>query len=105
MNREYQPTSLEVIVEGLLKELKVDFTPQFSTRTGFVIDFAIHQPRKVAIEVDGEHWHTDKKAAKRDRFKDYQLRREGWRVLRIKELEVNNPVTLRGILTQELEVK
>lgn len=62
---------------------------QFPTRSGFVIDFAILD-QKIAIEVDGTHWHSSKEARKRDRFKDYQLRREGWKVIRIKEEEIDN---------------
>lgn len=60
------------------------------TRTGFVIDFAVvDKDRKIAIGIDGTKWHSSKKAQQRDRFKDYQLRREGWKLIRIKEDEIN----------------
>jgi len=56
-----------------------------------VIDFAVFKKgEKIAIEVDGERWHSSKKAKKRDRFKDYMLRREKWKVIRIKEREINS---------------
>lgn len=74
-------TSLERAVQTKLDELGVEYIPQHSTRTGFVIDFALPEKR-IAIEVDGPT-HLTKKAKKHDRFKDYQLRREGWTVLRI----------------------
>lgn len=82
-------TSLERIVKDYLDKNKMDYIFQFPTRTGFVIDFAIFG-KKVAIEVDGKKWHSSKEAKKRDRFKDYQLRREGWKVIRIEEEEIDN---------------
>jgi len=48
----------------------------------------LRQGRKIAIEVDGPT-HDSPEAKKRDRFKDYMLKREGWTVIRInwRELE------------------
>ena len=82
-------TSLEKVVKEYLNNKKVDYIFQCPTKTGFVIDFALLKER-TAIEVDGEKWHSSKEAMKRDRFKDYQLKREGWKVIRIKEKEINN---------------
>lgn len=84
MRGEIELTSLERAVESVLKELVADYEPQYSTRTGFVVDFAVPS-KKIAIEVDGEKWHSSPEARKRDAFKDSQLRREGWKLLRIKE--------------------
>lgn len=82
-------TSLEKIVKEYLEKEGVDYIFQFPTRTGFVIDFALLE-QKLAIEVDGKKWHGSKEAMKRDRFKNYQLKREGWKVVRIKEEEIGN---------------
>ena len=82
-------TNLEEIVKEYLDRNNVDYVFQYSTRTGFVIDFAIPK-KKIAIEVDGFKWHSSKEAMKKDRFKNYMLKREGWLVLRIKEEEINN---------------
>jgi very-short-patch-repair endonuclease len=81
-------TSLEEQVKAKLDELGVEYIAQHSTRTGFVIDFALHKEH-LAIEVDGP-LHNTKKAKIHDRFKDYQLKREGWTVLRIPETQMNN---------------
>jgi very-short-patch-repair endonuclease len=87
---EYYPTSLEKEAEEILGKMGIEYIPQYSTRTGFVIDFAVvGEDKKIAIEIDGTKWHSSKKTQQRDRFKDFQLRREGWKVIRIKEDEIN----------------
>lgn len=87
---EIRLTSLEKKAEEILDKMGIEYIPQYPTRTGFVIDFALlGKDRKVAIELDGTKWHSSKEAQQRDRFKDYQLRREGWKVIRIKEDEIN----------------
>ena len=82
-------TNLEQKVKEYFDKKDIDYVFQFPTRTGFVVDFALLKER-IAIEVDGKKWHSSKEAKKRDRFKDYMLRREGWRVVRIKEKEMDN---------------
>lgn len=90
MGREeiYQ-TSLEKETENILNELSVKYSSQYSVRSGFIIDFAVID-KKIAIEVDGEKWHSSKEAMKHDRFKDYMLKRKGWKVIRLKENEKEN---------------
>jgi very-short-patch-repair endonuclease len=60
---------------GLMKDK--DFTMHFPTRSGFIIDFAFLE-NKLAIEVDGAPFHTDKR---KENFRDYLLKRGGWKVL------------------------
>ena len=92
LNRQYLFTSLENAVKGILDDLGLKYASQLSVRSGFVIDFAIFCPgnRRIALEVDGEFWHSSDRAKKRDRFKDYQLKREGWEILRIQEDEIDD---------------
>jgi len=91
MRGSIQLTSLERKAEEILNSLNIEYISQYPTRTGFVIDFAIiSNGYKIAIETDGEHWHTTKKQKKKDRFKNYMLKREGWNVIRIKELNFND---------------
>jgi len=95
----YKPTKLEKRVESLLRALHLPYIPQYPVRSGFVIDFAVFRKgEKIAIEVDGERWHSSEKAKKRDRFKDYMLRREGWKVIRIKEQEVDEECWIGKLL-------
>ena len=90
MRGTIQLTSLERKAKEALDLLNVEYIPQYPVRTGFVIDFVIfNNGQKIAIETDGEHWHSTKKQKQRDRFKDYMLKREGWKIIRIKELNFN----------------
>jgi len=76
-------TSLEVEMKAVLDEMGIEYVPQFSTRTGFIIDFAIFQDgRKLALEVDGP-CHDGSIAKRRDRFRDRLLKAEGWEVVRL----------------------
>ena len=82
-------TSLEKEVEDILNEIGIEYVSQYPTRSGFVIDFVIPD-KKIAIEVDGEKWHSSKEAIKHDNFKDYMLKRKGWKIIRLKENEREN---------------
>lgn len=79
-------TSLEEQARDVLEELGIEYVSQYPTHSGFIVDFALLD-QKIAIEVDGKIWHNSKKSQKRDRFKDYQLGREGWKVIRLRESE------------------
>jgi very-short-patch-repair endonuclease len=74
---------------NILNLLQIEFTEQVSTRSGFVIDFAVYIDRekgiKFAIETDGANWHNSPAQQKRDGFRDHLLRREGWKVVRFGE--------------------
>ena len=76
-------TSLEEQARDTLEELDIEYVSQYPTHSGFVIDFVVLD-QKIAIEVDGARWHSSKAGKKRDMFKNYQLGREGWLVIRIK---------------------
>lgn len=99
MSRDYIPTSLERKMENILSSLSLDFVEQVSTRSGFVIDFAIYlddsRERKIAIETDGSNWHNTPQAKKRDRFRDMILRKEGWVVIRFGEEFTTEDVSQR----------
>ena len=86
--RCYTLTSLEVEAKFALKDLGVPYSAQYSTRTGFVLDFAVRQNgRKIAIEADGP-FHDDSKSHSRDAFRSLLLRREGWEVVRVHHSQI-----------------
>lgn len=74
-----------------LRRNQLDAIAQHSTRSGFILDFALKE-QKIAIECDGEPWHTSAEALKRDRFRDYILRRDGWVVLRFTGAMIENKI-------------
>ena len=84
-------TDIEAIVKNALDNAGIKYKFQHSTRTGYIIDFAIPD-KKIAIECDGEMWHTSKKSRRKDRHKDYKLRREGWTVIRLWGYEIKSDV-------------
>ena len=84
-------TCLEEQMFGYLTSLGVPFTEQYSTRTGFLLDFLIELPQgdgnivKIDLETDGSPWHSKAHQVKRDRFRDRVMRETGYEVLRFKE--------------------
>jgi len=72
---------------NVLESLGIKFDEQVSTRSGFIIDFALSDRAhgKIGIETDGTPWHSSPKQRRRDAFRDYILRREGWTILRFGE--------------------
>lgn len=82
-------TNLEKAVKQFLDSEGIDYIPQYPLRQGFIADFALPD-KKIIIEVDGERWHRGKKKIRKDKFRDYMLKRDGWSTIRIKEKEINN---------------
>lgn len=81
-------TNLERAVKAWLDGKGVAYTPQYPLRQRYIPDFAILDKNTI-IEVDGEYWHLGKKNQKKDRFRDYQLRRAGWKIIRIPERDMD----------------
>lgn len=95
-----KPTDIEDIMrEGLERHKIKGFEPQFPTHSGFIIDFAFPQI-KLAIECDGERWHSSKKAKAKKRFRDWILRRSGWRIIHFdgKEIHADIDFCIRRII-------
>ena len=98
MNRnEVYLTALEKQVAEFLDKKGIEYILQYPLRLGYVADFAILDQQTI-IEVDGKHWHSGKKKQKKDRFRDYMLKRAGWKVVRIKEEEMSKIEDLLGEL-------
>lgn len=80
LRTHYEQTSLERVLFNFLKSRNIEFIEQYSTRSGFVLDFVI--PPNNVIETDGP-CHNSSKAKKHDRFRDKILKNEGWKIYRI----------------------
>jgi very-short-patch-repair endonuclease len=70
-----------------LQEVGLPVWPQWGV-AGYRIDFAIAHPKRpgemvLAVETDGERYHTTRSARDRDRLRQEQLERLGWRFHRL----------------------
>ncbi len=77
----------EVDVRDTLLRHGLKLTAQYGT-SGYWIDFAVQHPTQpgryvLAIECDGATYHSSKSARDRDRLRQEQLERHGWRFHRI----------------------
>ncbi len=77
----------EVDVRDTLERLGLRLTPQLGT-SGYWIDYAVHHPERsgryvLAVECDGATYHSSPSARDRDRLRQEQLERVGWRFCRI----------------------
>ena len=77
----------EVDVRDTLLRHGLKLTPQYGT-SGYWIDFAVQHPSQpgryiLAIECDGATYHSSQSARDRDRLRQEQLERQGWRFHRI----------------------
>jgi very-short-patch-repair endonuclease len=77
----------EVDVRDTLLRRGLKLTAQYGT-SGYWIDFAVQHPTQpgryvLAIECDGATYHSSQSARDRDRLRQEQLERQGWRFHRI----------------------
>lgn len=82
----------EQIIERRLKQLGIEIRAEFPVSIKgkrFRIDLAIFKNnQKIAIECDNFKAHAGKFQRAKDRIKNFYLRREGWRVIRLKERDI-----------------
>jgi very-short-patch-repair endonuclease len=77
----------EVDVRDTLERRGLKLTPQYGS-SGYWIDFAVRHPTQsgryvMALECDGATYHSSESARDRDRLRQEQLERLGWRFHRI----------------------
>ena len=84
-------TKPERVFREELDRRGLEYQEQFPTRSGFILDFAFPEKR-ICVEIDGVHWHSTKKQRKRDRFREYILKRGGWKIVRFWCYEVYGDV-------------
>lgn len=82
--QNYRTTKPEMLFEKLINESGYFPEVQYSKdMAGFMLDFAFPEI-KLAIEIDGEYWHSLPKTRKRDKCKNYYLGvKKGWELIRI----------------------
>lgn len=97
-SKNKNPTSIEVKVGDWLEELREEFIPQKPIGP-WCVDFYLPK-RRLIIECDGDYWHSIEKVKERDTRKDFYLKRNGMKVLRLTESSIrkNNSIYLKVLL-------
>jgi len=80
-------SSLEKIMMEILDSLNIEYIHNHP-QIGYFIDFAIID-KKIAIECDGEYWHSLPGAKEHDEERQKILEDEGWNFIRFEEKEIN----------------
>jgi very-short-patch-repair endonuclease len=71
----------------------IDFSCQYPLRYSYIIDLAFPK-QMLAVETDGNYWHSKSNIKKRDAYKNSILKKLGWTVLRISEDDILINVSL-----------
>lgn len=91
LNQKVAYTSIELAFMGELDKRKVKYESQYPYKYG-IIDIAFPK-QKIAIECDGDYWHTLPRQQAKDRRRDKYLTNHGWTVFRFWEHEINASVS------------
>jgi len=89
-NAQNRVSNLEKFFIGHLVSVGLKFKTQYPVNH-YSLDVAFPD-KKIAVEIDGDYWHSLPRMKKKDKKKDSHLQSLGWKVIRIKENEINaNP--------------
>lgn len=91
---------LEKRFRQTLEKLNIPFKQEVPFGRFYSVDFTIAKA-KIAIEVDGDYWHNQKKDDKKDAF----LRSLGWNVVRFKQSELDKAPNIGEFVLERLENK
>jgi very-short-patch-repair endonuclease len=81
----FKSTSIEDIIEMLLKECNLFYQRQVDISNIGVVDFLL--PNKIVIECDGLYWHDQRKEA--DKVRNELLASKGFLTIRLSEETIN----------------
>ena len=85
-----QDTSIEVAVQNELKLLGIEFEKQKHIGPYFIDIFI--PAKSVAIECDGDYWHSFEDRKEKDKMRDEWLEEQGIIVIRLPEHAIRNDV-------------
>ena len=74
-------TDIEIILQNILKNQKIDFDTQINISNICISDIVL-KSAKIAIFCDGEYWHNYPYGTERDKKQTKLLKNSGWKVLR-----------------------
>ncbi|MBA3051474.1 DUF559 domain-containing protein [bacterium] len=81
---------MDDILEAMLRKNKIPFKKEFIVKRKnakiFRLDFAlIGSPKPIDVECDGYRWHSRKQQRIKDKLRDEELKKLGWKIIRISE--------------------
>lgn len=104
LRRAFDLPPMEDILAKILKKNGILFYRQFTVKTRFRkrfrLDFALPDRKGwINVECDGFRWHSRKKQREKDSQRDRELKKLGWRIIRVaeEELIINPGTTLKRI--------
>lgn len=86
---ERKPTSIEVMLYGILSDIGLKYEKQKLINNKFCVDAYIPGMR-LAIEADGDYWHNLDRIKKKDRAERAYLEKCGYKLIRLTEQEIRN---------------
>lgn len=88
-----QPSQIEVIMRNALESEGLEFEEQYPFHYWF-LDFAIIWTNpKIAIECDGDYWHSSKKQKANDFRKEKHINKQGdWILVRFTETSIHKDI-------------
>jgi len=90
-------TKIEKLVKEELEKRKIPFEFQYRVLR-YWIDFAFPEV-KLAVECDGNRWHSTEEQISKDKKREQKLKELGWSVLRFKDKEIiKNPKKIINIV-------
>lgn len=81
-------TAIEKKVKNRLREWGVKFEEQYNMDNKFLIDIAF-PTLKIAVECDGEYWHSLPRNKHVDKQKQIHCDKHGWQLLRFTDKQIN----------------
>ncbi len=85
------PTSIEKILDAELNRRNINHLAQHKI-ANWIVDFAIPEWR-IAIEADGDYWHSSSTQKEKDHNKDHWLSVHKWYMFRFTETSINQSVS------------
>jgi len=94
-------TKIEIKVQNLLKENGIEFKTQYPILNRYLADIFIKP--NIVVEVDGDYWHNRLENIYKDKLRDINMQTGGYKVVRLKEKEINNNLlNCLGKIKQEI---
>jgi len=97
INDLYDESPLEDRLWAELKRLEITAERQEHIKIykrNYALDFAVYcNSRNLAVETDGDTWHSDVKRIPKDNLRDNDLETSGWKLLRFNTHHINEEMT------------